>query len=713
MELERFRDILHAMIRTSLSRTNYRQLSKKFLTEWSSIVLGINRDAKDEHEDEDAMSRDGDAGQSIHQTSPDEARRKIANLLVLMDEHGLGGLEAQKDFAEVVNELMAAYVKKNYARRWASPSAAPTELRDWIQGDFASFVIENVSHLSGGRLEDETPLTNITFQDISNWQDRIINDLGTLRLKELFNVVVDWESNSLGAIEDLKQYTTSTSSRSHLVLYFAQVISQRLLHPGASTTQILQTYIYIIRAFAVLDPRGVLLDRLARPIRRYLRERDDTVNIIVTGLLADPDPDSFTNPPDTLIELALELNKISDDPTNHDESLADLDFDDLNWSPDPVDAGPDYRKSKSTDVISTLTSLFDSKEVFVKEFQSVLSTRLLDPGCALEKEERVLELLKLRFGEGMLQACEVMMRDVVDSMRTDAWVKREQRMEAKSTGPGTELGIGMHVSAKILSRLYWPEMSEESFKLPPQLQILQERYAEGFSRFKSTRKLTFLDALGVVDVELFLEDRRINERVPAAHASVIYTFQDEAPPSSGRGTQGQEVVTPVTKTQSQLAEELQMDNTLLEASLNFWVSKLVLAKSISPQTQEATYTVLETLPGISGTDPILPSTTSSNTTTNPSTLAIASAAATAASAPSLTTSEDLTDARLAPFYPFIVGMLTNQGSMPVGRIVGMLQMVVPGGFPFGGEELRGFLGRKVEGGELGVEGGKFGVRKKT
>lgn len=46
---------------------------------------------------------------------------------------------------------------------------------------------------------------------------------------------------------------------------------KRLLHPGADTKDILTQYVSIIRCLRLVDPPGVLLFKVADPIRRYLR----------------------------------------------------------------------------------------------------------------------------------------------------------------------------------------------------------------------------------------------------------------------------------------------------------------------------------------------------------------------------------------------------------------------------------------------------------
>lgn len=73
------------------------------------------------------------------------------------------------------------------------------------------------------------------------------------------------------------------------------------------------------------------------------------------------------------------------------------DYSDTNWDPEPIDAGPgtrcarsstgvliliimhyaEFKTNKPSDVISTLVSIYDSKDLFVKELQVLLAQRLL------------------------------------------------------------------------------------------------------------------------------------------------------------------------------------------------------------------------------------------------------------------------------------------------------------------------------------------------
>ena len=90
------------------------------------------------------------------------------------------------------------------------------------------------------------------------------------------------------------------------------------------------------------------------------------------------------------------------------------------WTPDPVDADPAKTSAsrRAADIISMLVNIYGSKELFVNEYRSLLSNRLLSHfSYDTDKEIRNLELLKLRFGDAPLHQCEVMLKDIGDSKR--------------------------------------------------------------------------------------------------------------------------------------------------------------------------------------------------------------------------------------------------------------------------------------------------------
>jgi anaphase-promoting complex subunit 2 len=694
-----------AIVAHSLSSSRISNALEIALMNEAVVILGISQ-ARDDQEDEDEendMELDTQVSttykiwRDIPSTATriqimteqddsqlNESRHRLLSILQAMQDVGLGGHRAQKVFARVMNDTMTEFIVVNYKEQWASPSLVVQHMRLWVENIFARLAVEVLAILQPSPLGSiDEQLDNVRLDDVEKWQEIAIARLGALRTSELFDVIVDWDSSS-GAIEDLKHYTTHTASRFSLATTFISMLVQRLLHPGASTVDILQLYISIIRAFNLLDPKGVLLDRAARPIRKYLRDRDDTIKAIVGGLLADNTNNEMgvnTETGETLVELATELNNAHQRNIQNDSS--ELDWDDMNWMPDPVDAAADYKKSKGADVIGSLISLFESKETFVKELQNMLSDRLLKKKAGFDQERSVLELLKIRFGDGALQSCEVMLRDVVDSKRVDTVVRNDQNLATSAQNDNVP-----QLHAKILSRFFWPTIPDQPFNVPEEIDTLQQRYSAGFESLKQSRKLKWFNALGQVTVELDLEDRVFTDEVTTWQATVIYAFQSEATNSSSHE--------PVTKTVAELAESLNMSTSLVRSACLFWVSKRILS-----EVQRDFFRVLE----------VLPNDEDHEMTTSGEQQAISASAAEAnAAAAARETANAAAMEKMNLYWQFIVGMLTNQGAMPLQRIIMMLKIVVPGGFPFGNEELREFLAGMVAQGKLEiVSGGNYKI----
>ncbi|KAJ5160778.1 uncharacterized protein N7482_007782 [Penicillium canariense] len=624
------------------------------------------------------------------------ARDRLLAFLNGLQLVGLGGDKAQKVFASVMNLMMTEFVRAAYTRQWETPTAVPQHLQHWIENVFARLAVQVLAIIHTPAPGSQSPGSlDVSFGDVERWQEIGIARLGALRTSELFDIIVEWPASS-GAVEDLRHFTTHPAARAHVTQSFIAILNQRLLHPGASTVEILQLYISIIRAFHLLDPKGVLLDRIARPIRRYLRGRDDTVKVIVGGLLAEPataDAAALPSTNDTLVELSTELSKAHQ--LSLQNNTSELDWDDMNWVPDPIDAATDYRKSKSSDVIDSLVSLFDSKETFVKELQTLLSDRLLQKREDYDQEISVLELLKVRFGDSALQACEVMLRDISDSRRVDAVVRNDQGLSKPPARIHAKRPLNQplpELHAKILSRFFWPEIQDQEFKVPDEIASLQDRYSAGFEALKASRKLTWRNGLGQATVELELSDRSFSEEVTTWQATVIYAFQSTDDDN-------------VTRTVSYLAEQLHMAATLVRSACLFWVSKRILVES-----SRDTFRVLECLP----TDDEMEADASGHNSgaADLQSGAVSNAAAAAAEAAAMAAAKETAEAaameKMNLYWQFIVGMLTNQGAMPLQRIVMMLKIVVPGGFPFSNEELREFLAGMVSRKKLEiVSGGNY------
>lgn len=94
-----------------------------------------------------------------------------------------------------------------------------------------------------------------------------------------------------------------------------------------------------------------------------VRDRPDTIRCIVASLVGDGESE------DSLVD--------ENEPIQPLQQPEMENYSDPDWSPEPIDAGPDFRASKSSDIISTIVSIYDTKDLFIKELQVLLAQRLL------------------------------------------------------------------------------------------------------------------------------------------------------------------------------------------------------------------------------------------------------------------------------------------------------------------------------------------------
>ncbi|KAF7532295.1 hypothetical protein G7Z17_g13655 [Cylindrodendrum hubeiense] len=624
-------------------------------------------------------------GELAHLDSEDSdrisaARGELLGVLESLQNVGLAGENFQVQFAEIMNATMAEFIQNSYSGVWqkANPSSAKSasvlsgclaHLSDWVVNHYGRLAVEVFNRLG----------TQIAWSDVECWKDIAVGRLATLRIQELFDIALNWPE-SKGGLEDLRLAVTTPQRRLQLTDAFSQALQKRLLHPGRSTLDILQTYISMIRTFHALDHSKVLLDRVVHALQLYLCQRDDAIRIVVIGLLANPDTADGDEGKTKLVELALLLNAASQQQRRETDD-EDLDWNDMTWVPDPVDAGVNYKRPKNEDVIGTLINALGSQDIFIKEFQHIIAERLLSNQATFLQETKVLSLLKKRFGEGALQNCDVMMKDIQDSKRVDARLNKTLR---RSSDLEKE-NVTYH--SKILSRLFWPSLPKDPFTVPPPVAEIQSRYEQGFEELKSSRKLTWLDHLGSATVKLDLEDRSIEVECKTYEAAVIYAFQEEG----ASGTPG-----PQQRTFNEIWEKLMIDEDLLGLALRFWVGKRVL-RDVGNQT----YVVLERLDD-------------SDTAQTGDISNVLGAEGGGQPSPRKPKNVDSKEnGQRTVYWQFIVGMLTNSApAMPLGQILMMMKMLIPDGCPWTNEELQEFLGEKVAENELELAGGKYRLPKK-
>ena len=302
-----------------------------------------------------------------------------------------------------------------------------------------------------------------------------------------------------------------------------------------------------------------------------------------------------------------------------------------------------------------------------------------------------------------------MLRDIVDSKTINEEIER--RLPS-----GDEEDVHTDVLVQILSRFFWPALHEENFLVPKSIFHQLSDFTEVFMAMKKLRGLEFLPALGRVIVNLELEDRNIELEVLPAQASVICAFQDtdinegfqsiggEADNAKARSQIEQQkptsiVAHPIRRSVQELVDALEMDESLVRTSVAFWVGKMILR-----QIDTDVFQVMERLEGTQIERSGIGS-------SDAAAAAEASAvAATAASSSAVKSQEDLLLENMTLYSQFVIGMLTNQGSMPPAKIVMMLKMFVPGGFPYGSDEIKALLQRLADEGKLVNSGGIYSVK---
>ncbi|XP_047514873.1 anaphase-promoting complex subunit 2 [Pieris napi] len=477
-----------------------------------------------------------------------------------------------------------------------------------------------------------------------------------LRIDQLFNIIIEYP-DSQPAIDDIKTCLESTNLCPLLCKKLQTALETRLLHPGVNTPDILTAYISTIRALRHLDPSGIILETVTKPVRSYLRNREDTVRSVVSSLTEEG----------TGSELAEELAKFAaeNDEDNEKEEAWD------DWYPDPVDADPRRTQGrKGSDIISMLVNVYGSKELFVNEYRTLLADRLLAQGdINTEKEIRYLELLKLRFGESQLHFCEVMLKDISDSKRINALISQDKNF--------AEMNAKFSSNAMILSAQFWPPFKDESLELPEEIKQHLAEYTKAYEALKGNRTLSWKPHLGNVNIEIEIGEKKLDLTVSPFNATLIMHFQNKP-----------------EWLLEELHDVMKVPMTVLRRKITYWQSLgLITEKS-------ADYYVL-----VDGSE--------ANKANVPSNQVQEMICEDEETESVMASAHDQREGELQVFWSYIVGMLTNLDSLPLERIHQMLKMFASQapGTECSLNELRQFLDTKVRTHQLVLQGGMYKLPK--
>ncbi|POO03500.1 Anaphase-promoting complex subunit [Trema orientale] len=531
-------------------------------------------------------------------------------------------------------------------------------------------------------------------EGLVRWQLRLeyfaYETLQDLRIAKLFEIIVDYP-DSLPAIEDLKQCLEYTGQHSKLVESFISALRYRLLTAGASTNDILHQYVSTIKALRTVDPAGVFLEAVGEPIRDYLRGRKDTIKCIVTMLTDGTGGNSNIsgNTGDSLLE---ELNRDEeslentglDDDFHTDDKQAWINA--ARWEPDPVEADPlkGSRNRRKVDILGMIVGIVGSKDQLVNEYRVMLAEKLLNKsGYDIDTELRTLELLKIHFGESSMQKCEIMLNDLIGSKRTNSNIKATINQLSRTASETEDTGLPMDIlDATIISSNFWPQIQDESLNIPLPVDQLLSDYAKRFNEIKTPRKLMWKKNLGAVKLELQFEDREMQFTVPPVQAAIIMKFQDQA-----------------SWTSKNLAAAIGIPIDVLNRRINFWISKGVIAETLGADSNSHVFTLLE---GVGDTGKSVGNSGNSEDLVGDE-----------EGERSVASVEDQLRKEMTVYEKFIMGMLTNFGSMALDRIHNTLKMfcVADPSYDKSLQQLQSFLSGLVSEEKLELRDGMYSLKK--
>ncbi|KAJ1740753.1 Anaphase-promoting complex subunit 2 [Coemansia sp. RSA 1821] len=488
-------------------------------------------------------------------------------------------------------------------------------------------------------------------------EDQVYTQFAQLRVHELFGIIIDYP-DSKAAIDDLRLCVQRHRSMYKIAYSLRASIQERLLHPGATTSDILTQYISAIRCLRLLDPSSTMLEIVARPIREYLRTRDNTVSCIVQDMVSEESglfEDMANQTSDTSAVNGRAEGVVFDEDCSQP------------WEPLPVEAKTIYKTAqrRDADVLSLLVSIYDTQDIFVDEFEAYLAKQLLNSvDFDTEREIKQVEMMKLRFGAEALERCEVMLKDVADSKRIWHNANTNEADNAYST--------------LVISRQFWQQQQQqtatnEQFVLPPQMSYVRDRFAKTFEALRPARKLDWRDSQSLLDICIEVQGRSIKVNdVRPAQAAVLFAFQ-ETPRMSLH----------------EVAQVMESSEDFVLPRVRFWQTRGVLREAGN------VFETVEVSP-----DDVADDNRAQDMVSNSDEEEEEEAGPPEADAQS---------EALRMHFNYIVGMLTNFGPLPLDRIHSMLGMFIPGDTTTP-DELRAFLTQMVREDQLDMSGGMYKLK---
>jgi hypothetical protein len=264
-------------------------------------------------------------------------------------------------------------------------------LKSWLQSVLYPILVEiftNNDHQRKGKEES----SSIIECDYHSIYEIAIEIFVSFRSTKLFDMITDYP-DSLSQLVELKECITFRHSFLTIIgKKLRSILSKRLLHLGASTTQILDFYVSMIKSLRFIDSSDVLLNYVSIPVRTYLKQRKDTIRCIISSLTESKDSDLY----DELKQGSSLIYGMFSEEYDEESGPGE------NWQPakrnkELKNSSSGSSSSRGLDILATLVSIYGSTELFIVEYRNMLSEKLLSNlNYGTDQEVANLELLKIR-----------------------------------------------------------------------------------------------------------------------------------------------------------------------------------------------------------------------------------------------------------------------------------------------------------------------------
>jgi len=604
-----------------------------FFKDWKTLFseilkLRIHNEEKNESDDDDNDEMSDDDNIEDVLGFDEEILYKNIQTLKWLDSSHSGSDILTKPFVQSLHNIISEHIKS-------------TLLGDYEEEGYLDNLLQWKDTVLVPFLQS---VLGQTCYEKEDWDRKLVDvfcqNYCLVRKTEIFDMVAEYPE-SVPAIKDLNLALKGTRLMTSLIAALRESFQKRLLHPGAMTNQILQMYMNTIKVLRVMDPTDSLLETVAVDIKAYLKSRSDTVRCIISSLTDE----------ETGGDLYEELRRHDAVPLDQAQCDSDDDDDeqpDLNWKPSPslyyqrtfgaAEVSLDMGSPKpSADILSILTNIFGSNDLFVDEYRIILADKLLaNTDFDTDKEVHNLELLKLRFGENSMRQCEIMIKDMDDSKRIIANIHSTMKSKTRKDPV---------VQAAIVSHIFWPPLQKDQLRNHPRIQAMIDSFSLEYAKYKNPRRLVWFHQLGQVELDVDVIDEHTGDVVTKEfsctplQATLISHFED----NDGCWTA------------NDLANETGVPIDVIQRKMGYWINHRVV--KITQSIPEVSY----------GLCSIKDASLASNRDTydeDDDGLAVSLSAQEAE--------------EIQAYESYILGMLSNLGQLPLERIHKMLGLFVSG-----------------------------------